>query len=132
MNTIEQLKIDEGFSGTVYLDTVGKHTVGYGRNLDDNPLTELEAENLLMNDVNEVIKECIKLDFYEKLSTNRKGVIINMVFNMGMSRFKQFKKTIQAIKDNDYEKAGAEMLDSKWATQVGIRSIRLSDLMVSG
>jgi len=133
MNTaIEQLKIDEGFRGRPYKCTAGKTTIGYGRNLDDNPLTKEEAEYLLKNDLQKVAKEATKLGWYADLKPERRSVIIQMIFNLGLPRFLKFKKTIQAIKDKDYNTAAIEMLDSKWARQVGQRANRLAEQMRCG
>lgn len=129
MSVLEQIKIDEGFSGSPYLDTVGKNTIGYGRNLDDNPLTEEEAEYLLKNDLKKVSYECCKLSYYSELSMERRSVILNMVYNLGMPRFKKFKRMNKALSDKNYLLASIEMLDSKWAKQVGDRAIRLSEQM---
>ena len=55
-----------------------------------------------------------------------------MVFNMGINRFKHFKKTIYYIKNNDFTKASTEMMDSRWANQVGFRAVKLSSMMKMG
>lgn len=132
MNSIEQIKIDEGFNGAPYLDTVGKTTIGYGRNLDDNPLTKEEAEYLLKNDLKKVSYECCKLPYFSELTPTRRAVIINMVYNLGMPRFKKFKKTNKALSEKNYLLTSIEMLDSKWARQVGDRAVRLANIMRSG
>lgn len=131
-SAIEQIKIDEGFSGIPYLDSVGKQTIGFGRNLDDNPLTQEEAEHLLKNDLEKVSYEACNLPYYSGLSPERRAVIINMVYNLGMSRFRKFKKTNKALSDRNYLLAASEMLDSKWAKQVGDRAVRLADIMRDG
>lgn len=128
----EQLKDDEGFSGTVYQDTVGKNTVGYGRNLDDNPLTMAEANYLLQSDLKRVAKQARKLTCYKHLNSARKNVIINMIFNMGIGSFNTFKRMIAALYVCDYELAAVEMLDSKWSKQVGNRANRLAVIMRDG
>lgn len=127
MNAINQIKIDEGFSGKPYLDTVGKTTIGYGRNLDDNPLTEEEAEYLLNNDLKKVREQAVTLCYFSELSESRKSVIINMIFNLGFTRFKKFKKMHNALANRNYALAAIEMLDSKWSRQVGDRAARLSE-----
>ena len=129
MSVLDQLKIDEAFRGKPYKCTAGKTTIGYGRNLDDNPLTEEEAEYLLKNDLEKVSYECCKLPYFSELSIVRRSVILNMVFNLGMPRFKKFKKMNKALSEKNYLLASIEMLDSKWARQVGDRAIRLSELM---
>jgi lysozyme len=132
MSALEQIKIDEGFRGKPYKCTAGKVTIGFGRNLDDNPLTRAEAEFLLNNDLKKVAKQASRFGFYQKLNTTRRAVIINMIFNLGLSRFSQFKKMISALESNDYAEAATQMLDSKWAKQVGDRAIRLSKEMRQG
>lgn len=125
----EQIKIDEGFRGKPYLDTIKKTTIGYGRNLDDNPLTREEAGYLLDNDLKKVVKQACKLGFYKSLTPNRRAVIINMIYNLGLTRFLKFKKMIKALYESNYDVAAKEMLDSKWANQVGERANRLSNQM---
>ena len=72
-------------------------------------------------------------EFYENLtSNNRRDVIVEMIFNMGLTRFKKFKKTIKAIENKDFASAADEMLNSKWAGQVGQRAITLSNKFRAG
>jgi lysozyme len=55
-----------------------------------------------------------------------------MIFNIGMPRFKQFKKMIAALEEGDWSEAANQMMDSKWAKQVGKRAERLRDMMETG
>ena len=130
---IEMLIRHEGMRLKPYTDTVGKLTIGVGRNLTDNGITEEEARSMLKSDIHDATKD-IRNNFkwYDTLSTNRKRVIIAMVFNMGINRFKRFKKTIAHIESEDYEDAALEMLRSKWALQVGKRADELSKIMRNG
>ena len=131
--TLDRLMIEEGFSSKPYKDTVGKLTIGFGRNLDDVGLTLEESRFLLKNDVDKTIKLLReKFDWFNDLSAPRQSVIIDMVFNMGYTRFIGFKKMIQFIIQNDYNNAASEMLNSKWATQVKGRAVNLSKMMRSG
>lgn len=152
MNTIEQLKIDEGFESRPYQCSADKTTVGYGRNLeavpfsnteiqtlgrtsfDNEPLTEDEAEMLLENDVKRILKRVVVFSFWGELSPARQGVILNMCFNLGISGFLKFTNTIGYLQDGHYCCASREMLDSKWAREdvSETRSQRLSDQMYSG
>ncbi len=60
------------------------------------------------------------------------AVVLNMIFNMGLSRFSGFIKTIGYIENGQYFMAATEMLDSKWAKQVGKRARTLAKLMEAG
>lgn len=150
MNLIEQIKAHEGFRGDYYCCTAGKKSIGYGRNVENNPfshdelvymgrnvfsvepMTKDEAEYLLINDLNNVIeslKDKISLD---SLSKPRKAVCINMAFNLGVNGFMGFKKMLSALSEFDYDKAATEMLDSRWADQVKSRSTTLALQMSTG
>ena len=51
---IGMLKRHEGLRLKPYQDTIGKLTIGYGRNLDDRGISKEEAEYLLRNDISRV------------------------------------------------------------------------------
>ena len=123
---------DEGFRQFPYMCKSEKLTIGIGRNIDDVGISENEANFLLENDIKRSIKDAESIFNLNEMNQVRKEVIVNMIFNLGKTRFLTFKKTIQAIKDQDYMKAGSEMMDSKWFKQVGSRSSRLVQEMKSG
>jgi len=124
---------DEGLVLLAYEDSVGKVTIGVGRNLDDVGITEDEAMYLLENDILRVTKEVDRnFLWFDELDEVRKNVVLNMVFNLGLSRFKGFKNAIAAIENSDWIEASNQMLDSKWAAQVGIRAKRLAIMMETG
>lgn len=129
---IEQLELHEGLKLKPYKDTVGKLTIGIGRNLDDVGLSKAEAYYLAQNDIRRRINRLEKFEWYRNLDEVRKKVIIDMAFNLGMGGLLSFKKMIKAIKLNDFPTAAAEMLNSKWANQVGVRAKRLSKMMKTG
>ena len=84
-----QLIIDEGLKLKPYRCTSDKLTIGVGRNLQDNGITEGEAKFLLKNDISRVAGECMyEFDWFSGLSERRKEAIINLVFNMGLTKFK--------------------------------------------
>jgi lysozyme len=66
------------------------------------------------------------------LDSVRKAVVMDMLFNLGVNKFKMFKKMIKAIENGDYNLAAEEMIDSEWYRQVGYRSKKLVDMMRSG
>ncbi len=129
---IQNLKRDEEFRGKPYRDTVGKLTIGYGRNLDDVGISEKEAEELLRYDIIVANRELLSFYWYDNLTSCRKRALINMMFNLGFTKFRKFKKMIKAFEAEDYELAADEALDSLWAKQVGERATRIADLIRHG
>ena len=116
-----------------YTDTVGKLTVGYGRNLTDNGLSEDEAEYLLQNDVNAIVGELSRtFPWYRLQLAARQDAFADMAYNLGMPRFKGFQYMIAAMERADYVGASAAMLDSKWAEQVGERAKELAKMVQTG
>lgn len=127
-----QLITHEAIRRLPYHDSVGKLTIGIGRNLDDVGITRAEALYLLDNDIEKVISVVSFQPYWEELNEVRQRVIIDMVFNLGWPRFSKFKKLIKALNDRNYTNAALEMLDSKWARQVGQRANRLAEMMRTG
>ena len=126
----DQLILHEGLKLEPYECTAGKLTIGVGRNIEDIGITEDEARYLLDNDILRVCDELDRnLPWWRDLSDARQRVLVDMVFNLGISRFMQFKNTIAAIESGDYDTASEEMLNSRWADQVGQRAKTLSRMM---
>ena len=130
INCKERIKQHEGFRGKPYRCTAGKLTIGYGRNIENNGITEAEASFLLDNDLKRCEAECRQaFSWFDNLDDIRQGVIVEMDFNLGLKKFKGFRKMLTACEKQDYELAAREMLDSLWARQVGQRAETLADLM---
>lgn len=128
-----QLTRHEGLRLKPYRCTSGKLTIGIGRNLDDSGISEREAELMLENDILKlfaVLPE--KIDFFNELDKVRADILVNMAFNMGVNGLLKFKKMLTAIDDGYFTRAAAEMLDSKWAFQVGDRALELAEQMKTG
>jgi lysozyme len=116
-----------------YKDTVSKLTIGYGRNLTDRGISEAEAMYLLQNDLQDVIEGLRKAYYwFDSLDEVRQEVVINMAFNLGLAGFAKFRNTIAYISEGNYRQASENMLQSKWATQVGYRARELSREMETG
>lgn len=130
---IEQLKLHEGVRDRPYKDSVGKLTIGVGRNLTDKGLKPKEIEYLLMNDIMDCIDDLNKyLPWWRQLNEVRQRVLMDMCFNLGIGGLLGFKNTLAFIQSGDYEQASQNMLLSKWAGQVGQRARRLSEMMRTG
>jgi len=132
----KQLKIDEGVKYEVYLDSLGLKTCGIGHlirkgNKEYNlpvgaPISEERVEELFKKDIEIVIEDCHEVfGWFDHFGDQLQEVIANMMFNLGINRFRGFKKFIQAIHVKDFKKASIEMEDSKWFRQVGNRAKRL-------
>ncbi len=124
----EQLIRHEGLRLKPYLDTVGKTSIGFGRNLSDMGITGTEAVFLLRNDIDNAywdVMDVFGRDVFDGLGEVRQGVLINMLFNLGRPRFLTFVKMIAAVKKDDFEEAARQMKDSRWYRQVGCRAIEL-------
>ena len=129
---LSQLQRHEGYSPTPYPDSVGKLTIGWGRNLDDRGISEDEAGFMLDNDIDLVEAELERMPLYLSLGSIRQVVMANMAYNMGMPTLLTFSRMLGAMAERDWDRAAAEMLDSKWARQVGNRAVELSELMRRG
>lgn len=130
---IERIKQHEGFRQYPYKCPAGKLSIGYGRNLEDCGIREQEAEAMLMNDLTQAALQLYtELPWAGKLDNARKNVLIEMIYNMGINRFKGFKKMLAACQKGEWDKAAKEMLDSKWASQVKQRAKTLAEIMRKG
>ncbi|MCK5612737.1 glycoside hydrolase family protein [Candidatus Pacearchaeota archaeon] len=131
METLEQQLIrHEGYRQFPYKCSAGKLTIAIGRNLDDRGISEDEAKYMLHNDI-EICKQELNLLYpiVDLLSPVRYNILINMCFNIGIKRLSGFKRMWAAIEIGDFEEASRQMLDSRWAKQVGKRAIELAGVM---
>lgn len=130
---INQLMSDEGLRLKPYRDTVGKLTIGVGRNLDDVGISQDEAMEMLANDIRRTYSSLTTaIPWMTKLNDARQNVLLNMAFNLGIAGLLGFKHTLDLVQRGDYSGAADAMLQSKWARQVGNRAVRLSEQMRSG
>ena len=148
---LAQIQADEGFEPSVYKDTMGIKTIGYGFNLEragsqealeaagikksladlkggKTNLTKEEASRLMMGEMGHfqgVAKRFVGESTWKKLSPNRQGILTNMAYNMGEGTLSKFKDLKAAIQRGDWSQAQAEMKNSAWAGQVKGRADRL-------
>ena len=127
----EMIQRHEGYRPFVYYDSLGFPTAGYGHAfLPNSPISHDVAKALFEDDFCRAKKDYDKLKL--DLDPVRRGVVLDMLFNLGLTRFRGFQKTIDALKIGDYEVAADEMLQSLWATQVKGRAHRLTKMMREG
>ena len=101
INFEDLIKRHEGFSKTLYRCTAGKLTIGYGRNIEDNGISQDEAELMLSNDIEEHDIELTKV-FPDPMPDSCYAALLDMHFNLGHTKFMQFRKMIAAVKEGDY------------------------------
>lgn len=138
IDLVEMIKRHEGTGPVVngrfmmYKDSLGIWTAGFGRNIQERGFSKDEAELMLANDIRTATDELHQFEWFRELDTVRQAVIINMNFNLGLTRLRGFRQMIVAIERGDYAQAAVEMLDSKWRDQVGARAVELAELMRKG
>lgn len=116
-----QLIRHEGEVLTAYVCPAGYITVGVGRNLEGKGISQAESRMLLMNDVGECEADLIRIfgaAGWERMSSNRRIALIDMRFNLGPGGFRSFRKMISAVKGEQWQRAGKEAMNSRWAEQV--------------
>lgn len=133
---IQELILDEGYKYETYEDHLGFLTLGVGHLVLDTdpeidkpvgtPVSEERVLECLNNDIETVCDELDRnMPWWKELSDEKMRVLANMCFNLGITRLLKFRKFLAALEAGDFETAGEEMMDSKWATQVGARATRL-------
>jgi len=138
------LFVHEGYRARPYRCTSGRRTVGIGRNMDDKGISMDELVSifeqdglsmkaaliLLRNDIDEVTTYLrTHLPYFYQLSSVRQSVLIDMGINLGVKGLMKFVHFLDSVSEGSYEQAAKQMLQSKWARQVGQRAIRLSRMM---
>lgn len=128
------IKAHEGYRDKPYSCTAGRLTIGYGRNLSDVGINRAEADAMLNRDIHSAKYYLISMfgkefGFY---SENRQHALIDMMFNLGYSRFSGFKKMIAAIEALDWTEAAKQAKDSRWYTQVGNRGATVVKMLKEG
>lgn len=130
---IEQLKIHEGMKLKPYKCTAGKLTIGIGRNLEDVGISEDEANMLLRHDIQEATEQLLHaFPWMGDFNDARISAMINFTFNVGIGTVKKFEKALTAMQEGNFELAADEMMDSRWARQVGNRAVEVTEQIRTG
>ena len=132
MALIDDLKKHEGFKPTVYEDTEGYDTIGYGFAIKDLYLSKGIAELILREKLNNLILNIgKKFEWFDDSPDVIKDAVTNMCYQMGVSGFSKFKKTIYYLETEQYDEAATECLDSLWAKQTPNRANEVSEAISS-
>ena len=135
---LESVKKHEGYRNKVYLDTLGKRTVGVGHLCvedfweDDKEYEEKFLMEILQKDLQQAIRGarslmedhgCVDID------EQAEEILIEMVFQLGMTGVSKFKNMWKALAELNYVGASYEMLDSRWAKQTPNRAKAMAKTM---
>ena len=132
---IEMIKHHEGVVPHAYQDSRGYWTIGVGRLIDESlggGLSDAEIDYLLANDIKRCRAEAEQYPWFNKMNEPRQAVILSMLFNLGRPNFDKFQNMHASLLVGDYTLASHEMLDSRWAKQVGKRAEEMAGMMLSG
>jgi lysozyme len=129
----EQLTLSESYEQFPYVDTVGKITIGIGHNLSDRGLSQRIIDMIYYEDIEATEFDLDQnLPWWRQLNETRQLVLMDMCFNLGITRLLGFTHTLAAIEQGLYKEASIQMLKSKWAHQVKGRANKLARMMEYG
>ena len=127
------LKLDEGIELYPYKDTVGKITIGIGRNLTDRGITSGEAMFMLNNDIAIAVSMLdVNVPWWKDMPEECQRALANMCFNMGWPTLSKFVNMLASLEEGQYREAATHALNSRWAMQVGARATRIAELYKKG
>jgi len=132
MSLKDSIKENEGYVGIVYKDSLGIDTIGYGFAIKDLELDRDICDLILDRKLKE-LEDRVKLKFgwYPFMPKVIQDVVMEMCYQLGVTGFSKFVKTITYLKDKDFKNASIEMLDSKWAKQTPNRAKKMSEIVGS-
>ena len=132
---IEMLRLHEGVKTHVYTDHLGYETIGVGRCIRKNVglgLSDDEINYLLSNDVSRVTAELGRFKWFPELNEARRDAMINLCFQLGLTKLLKFKNFLASMQEGDYEAASTHLLDSLYARQTPARADEVAEIIVSG
>jgi len=151
-NYFNMLSLNEGNKPKVYKDSKGKRTIGIGFNLEEpanrkilkkegidinelfagRELTDKETKTLYNYSLTQAFKDAQSYDpNFAKRPEAVKMTLVDMAFNLGLTKLNKFEKMKTGLMNNDYNVAADEMIDSKWYKQVKSRGPRMVQVMRS-
>ena len=96
-------------------------------------LTEDEIDFLLINDITRVKQELADTYFwFPALNQARQDAMIDIGFNLGLTRLRGFVKALEAMSREQFDIAADEFMDSRWSQQVGNRAIEVTEMIRTG
>lgn len=131
----ERLKVYDDATGDAIVpgyNVIGHPTIGIGRALDTQGLSEEEKTLLYQNDKQDFIQAVLRaLPWAAHLAPLRLGVLCAMAFQMGITGMLNFTQTLAALQDGNWQAAHDAMLDSKWAKQTPARAQKMAQIILT-
>ena len=137
---LESVKKHEGYRNKVYLDTLGKRTVGVGHLCvedfweDDKEYSEKFLLEILEKDLGQAIigaRELMMENDCIDLNEKAEEILIEMVFQLGKTGVSKFRNMWKHLSALEYSGAADQMLDSRWAKQTPNRAKDMAHIMRS-
>ena len=125
---VDSIKQHEGYVPTVYKDSLGIDTIGYGFAIKDLELDKDICDIILERKLKDlIVKIRSKFQWYSYMPLEIQDIITEMCYQLGVYGFSRFKKTIAYLQNKQWEEASVEMLDSRWAEQTPNRAKEMSN-----
>lgn len=143
---MQRLVKHEKLEYVLYYDTNNIATTGVGHNLESRPLSPAELHawvmagkplsfaqvmDILATDIKVVVREIGQYEWFNELSHARKTAMCDMFFNLGMTKFREFKHMIAALDNGDFDEVAKQMLASDWADEVKGRATELAHMIIT-
>lgn len=126
----ETITRHEGSRLDMYQDTLGIWTIGVGHNIQEKGISPKVMEIMLQEDLEEAISELKRsVSFFSRMPEQVQEALVNLSFNMGIPRLMQFRNTLAYLRDGEFGSAADELLDSRYAEQVGHRALEVADMI---
>ena len=132
MNVRDQIMRDEGYRARAYQDSLGIWTIGYGTNLQTLTIDEEIAGRFLDASIKRALNVVESVTHGWTIDEPRIGALVNLCYNVGPVGFLRFRRLLDAMRSQKWEQAAVELLDSRYATQVGPRATRLAQQLRTG
>ena len=130
------IELNEGFKSTIYSDTRGVATVGYGFAVgyltpDEIALNggrvepmEREAADAILNlKLEKLLKETeAAFPWLSEHPQSVQNTVMEMCYQMGVAKVKKFATTLHYIRNREYDRARENALKSTWARQTPNRA----------
>lgn len=137
--TRQLIELHEGRERNMYKDSRGIWTIGIGHNIQERGLSDAAIDFIFHEDIADVVDDCQTFHWFDNLDEVRQAAVIDMVFNMGLSVFRGFRRTIAYLENGEYDLAGSEILrgsrpdgKSHYYAQVGQRAVTISRMLKTG